>query len=98
MRQTQLLLGHEDLQTTARYLSYDLDELARSIDTTIPPLCEDIGYRTGNAPNARSSPDDKSLGTVDTPESTSVGEVLDESTLRTLVRLTKALSPVLNDQ
>ncbi|NLO74791.1 MAG: tyrosine-type recombinase/integrase, partial [candidate division WS1 bacterium] len=30
IRQVQLLLGHEELQTTILYLNYDLDEIARS--------------------------------------------------------------------
>ena len=29
IRQVQLLLGHEDLQTTILYLNYDLDEIQR---------------------------------------------------------------------
>lgn len=30
IRQVQLLLGHEDLQTTILYLNYDLDEIQRT--------------------------------------------------------------------
>jgi site-specific recombinase XerD len=33
IRQIQMLLGHEDLQTTILYLNYDLDEIQRAANT-----------------------------------------------------------------
>ena len=45
IRKVQTLLGHEDIQTTILYLSYDMDEIQRSAEGITFGLLEDLDFK-----------------------------------------------------
>jgi len=98
LRQIQLLLGHENPETTAAYLSCDLDEIAKDIDNNVPPVCEALDQRNGNAPDTRTGPHDTSPAMLGIPKRGPAAEFMDENALHALVSLATALSQHLATQ